>query len=683
MPFRELKLNIEYNSEITDVTRDFFIPILKMSKSYRRVSAYYSSNSLKLIAEGLSAMITNDGTMRLLVSYLVSEEDFDAILHAKKQPEEILNSMKIDDETKLRELMTDKNVSALGYLIAANRIDVKFVICKGKGIFHLKFGIFTDDIGDRISFSGSINETYEGLTDNIEEFKVFRSWASEERKYLEGDSDSFDKYWSGKINRKDYLIIDMPEKFKNTIIRVYKESGNQVKNSVKQLPKLWPHQQTAIDKWVENGYFGIVEMATGTGKTILAISCIKHMAEKHQDNFLIVIGCPTKVLVSQWEGIIKSYISDFEIITISKNETKDSIYRSILNSPQDNHIIIGAYASLSKPWFTDIIIEKYKGKILFIADEAHWLGAENFSNALSDRYTYRLGLTATPVRYFDIVGTGKLLDYFKGTIFKYTLKEAIRDGWLTPYDYYVFFAYLNEEEVKEYQKLTKKYSRSMYIGKKNDQEDKRLTLILNERAKIVKKATDKINVFTEILQNLHNQKKLNSLLIYVEDNEQLSEFLNIMEEFDIEYRKIDGDTKDVDRELILNDLSENKIDCVIAMKVLDEGVDIKRLSRAIFISSSGNSKQFIQRRGRILRKADDKKVAEIYDICVLVDTANQKDNDFRKVEEKITSSEFKRLAIFSISAHNKTDCYTQLERTGKNLNIDVYNIINNVRKYER
>ena len=682
MSFRELKLNIEYNSEITDVTRDFFVPLLKMSKSYRRVSAYYSSNSLKLIAEGLSVMITNDGTMRLLVSYLVSEEDFDAILHAKKQPEEVLKSMKIDDETKLKELMTDKNVSALGYLIAANRINIKFVICKGKGIFHLKFGIFTDDIGDRISFSGSINETYEGLTDNIEEFKVFRSWVSEERKYLESDSDSFDKYWSGKINRKDYLIIDMPEKFKNIITKVYKESENMVKKSVKQLPKLWPHQQTANDKWVENGYFGIVEMATGTGKTNLAISCIKHMAEKQQNNFLIVIGCPTKVLVSQWGNNIKNYINNFEVLAISQDETKDSIYRSIINFQKDNHIVIGTYVSLSKSWFTDIIIDKYKGNILFIGDEAHWLGAENLSKALSDRYNYRLGLTATPVRYFDIIGTEKILDYFKGVIFKYTLKEAIRDGWLTPYDYYVFFAYLNEEEVNEYQKLTKKYSRSMHISKKTDQEDKHLMLILTERAKIVKKAEGKMDVFTEILQKLHDQKKLNSLLIYVEDEEQLSAYLNIMEEFDIEYRKINSNTKDTDREHILNDLSENKIDCVIAMKVLDEGVDIKRLSRAIFVSSSGNSKQFIQRRGRILRKANDKKIAEIYDICVLVDTAKQKDNDFRKVEEKITASEFKRLAIFSISAHNKTDCYKQLEGVGKDLNIDIYNIINKVRKYE-
>lgn len=683
MTFKELNLNIEYNSDYGDVVKDFFTPILKKSKLYKRVSAYYSSNSLKLIAEGLSAMINNDGKMKLLISYLVSEKDFDAIIHAKKKPDEILKTLKIDDEIKLRELMANENVSALGYLIATNRLEVKFVICKGKGIFHLKFGIFTDGLGDRVSFSGSINETYEGLTDNIEEFKVFRSWIPEERKYLEKDSMLFDKYWEGKINRMDYLVVDMPEKLKNTITKVYKETEKKTKKSIKELPSPWPHQQTSQDKWIENGYFGIVEMATGTGKTNLAISCIKEMGVKHTNNFLVIIGCPTKVLVSQWKKDIINYIENFDLITISKDETKDEIFRSIVDSQQKNHLIIGTYVSLSKPWFTESIIGKYKGKILFVADEAHWLGAENLSKALLSKYTYRLGLTATPVRYFDIEGTQKILDYFKDVVFRYRLKEAIRDGWLTPYDYYMFFAYLTESETREYQKLTKKYSRGMYISKKTGLEENRLMLILTERAKIVKKAQDKLDVFEKILNKLKEENKLNSLLVYVEDEEQLSEYLSIMDDYDIEYRKIDGSTKDEDREIILTDLSENKIDCVIAMKVLDEGVNIKRLSRAIFISSSGNSKQFIQRRGRILRKVHGKKISEIYDICVLVDTKNQKDDEFKKVEEKVTASEFKRLAIFSISAHNKSDCYTQLEKVGKSLNINVYNIINNVRKYER
>jgi len=686
MLFKDLELNIEYNSDSIDVTKDFFIPVLRIAKSYRRVSAYYSSTSLKLIAEGLASMISNDGDMKLLVSYLVSEEDFDAVLSAKKRPEEILNSINIDNETKLQELMVDENVRALGYLIAAGRLDIKFVICRSKGLFHLKFGIFTDSIGDKISFSGSINETYEGLTDNIEEFKVFRSWVPDERKYLESDSDYFDKFWNGRIKKKDYLVVEMPEKIRNTITKAYRESEKHIRKSIKPLPPLWNHQQTAVDKWIENNHSGIIEMATGTGKTIVAISCIKEMARNHQDNLLIVIGCPTQILVSQWADNLKNYASDLDLIIVSE-QTKDSIYRPVVNSNEAHQIIIGAYASLSKGWFTDVIIPKYKGKIMFIADEAHWLGAKKLSKALSADYGYRLGLTATPIRYFDIEGTDRLLNYFKhdnkkDVIFKYTLKQAIRDDWLCPYNYHMFFAYLDKDETEEYLKLTKKYAKSFFIGKNRQLDDEHLTVILAERAKIVKKSSDKVNKIREILQKLKDENKLSSLLIYFEDDDHISNYLDMMDEFNIEYRRIDGDTKDKDRELILNDLSENKIDCVIAMKVLDEGVDVKKLSRAILVSSSGNPKQFIQRRGRILRKAPGKKIADIYDVCVLADTKNQRDKKFNEIEEKIMTGEFKRLAIFSMSAHNKADCYKELEKISKDLNIDIFSIINDVRKYD-
>jgi superfamily II DNA or RNA helicase len=681
MALKELKLDIGYNSETLDVAKEFFIPVLKDTRLYRRVSAYYSSESLKVIAEGLSEMLTNDGVMKLLISYVVSEEDFNAIINAKKRPEEILAAMNIDDETTLREMMKNKNVAALGYLIASNRLAIKFVICRGRGIFHLKFGIFTDINGDEVSFSGSINETYEGLTNNIEEFKVFRSWVAEENKYLKNDSALFDSYWNGTINKKDYLIADMPEKFKGAITKISQETATGVRHAVKQLPKLWPHQQTAIDKWTDNNFTGILEMATGTGKTIVAMSCIRRMADTHPDNFLVVIGCPTNVLVAQWKEKLKEYINGFDVITISQNETKDNIYRAVVNSQETNRIILGSFVSLSKSWFTDTIIEKYEGKIMFIADEAHWLGADVLSKALLDKYAYRLGLTATPVRYFDIEGTEKLLGYFKGTIFKYTLKEAIRDGWLTPYDYHMRFAYLTDEETIEYQKLTRRYAKMMFASKNSQRDEDSLMTVISERAKIVKKAVNKNTVFRQLLQQLKNEKKLNYLLIYVEDNDQLSTYLGIMDEFDVEYRTIDGDTPGGDRDIILNDLAADKIDCVIAMKVLDEGVDIQNARRAIFISSSGNYKQFIQRRGRVLRIAENKKLAEIYDICVLVDTENQDDAAFKAVESKVTSSEFKRLAIFSISAHNKSECYNELERVGKKLNIDVFKIINDVREY--
>jgi superfamily II DNA or RNA helicase len=679
MGFQDLNLKIGYNSENTDVVKEFFIPVLRNTKLYRRVSAYYSSNSLKLIAEGLSEMLNNNGTMKLLVSYVISEEDFNEIIKAKKRPDEILNSMQIDNEIELKELMKDENVAALGYLIATKRLEIKFVVCKAKGIFHLKFGILIDDKNDKISFSGSINETYEGLTDNIEEFKVFRSWITEERKYLEVDSEKFDNYWNEKIDRKDYVIVQMPERFKKAIMKAYEETGRKSKKTTKELPPLWPHQQKAIDAWKGNNYSGIVEMATGTGKTIVAVSCIKHISGNKR--LLVIVGCPTKVLVTQWEETLKKYIENFDITSISKDETKDAIYRKLTNAQDSKHVLIGTYASLSKKWFTDTIIEKYDGEILFIGDEAHWLGAEGFSKALSEKYKYRLGLTATPMRYFDLGGTSVILNYFKDTVFKYTLNDAIRDGFLTPYSYHMSFTYLTDRETREYQTLTRKYARGMASSGRDKEVAEKLLPIIVERARIVKKAANKIITFRQILETLMKRDELQSLLIYVEDTEQLSTYLDVLDSIGAEYRRVDESTSDGNRQLILNDLAEGKIDCVIAMKVLDEGVDIPNAKRAIFVSSSGNPKQFIQRRGRILRKAPGKSHAEIYDICILVNTERSEDDVFKKIEEKISVSELKRLAIFSITASNKTECYKEFQKVEEKLNINVFDIINAVRKY--
>ena len=704
MSLKEINSKASYDSDEDDILNEFYIPALSESFVYKRLAGFFTSNSLAIAAKGIAKFITNGGKIQLIANVVLSKEDYEKIREITEGPfiEEAEKNF-IEDLENIEDELIKNHVKMLGWMLKNGKLEIKIsLVSEGTGIQHQKTGILEDSKSNIVSFSGSDNETKGGWIDNIENFHVFCSWKEDDQEHIKADLSRFEKFWEDKAKRAK--VFSISEAVKQKLIRIAPENDEEFEELSKGIteellernkearllkkrsktnepPKLRTYQEEAIKKWIDNGYSGIVEMATGTGKTNVAISCLKYLANKHPDNLLVVIGCPTKVLVSQWRDILRKYIDGFEVIITSQKETKDSIYRSIINESQNNHIIIGAYASLSKPWFTDIIIERYKGKILFIADEAHWLGAENFSKALSNRYLYRLGLTATPIRYFDEEGTKKLLDYFREVVFRYSLKEAIRDGWLTPYDYYMFFAYLTEGEVKEYQKLTKKYIRSIHAGKGVKKENDFLTLILAQRARIVKKATNKINVFEKILQKLNDENKLNSLLIYVEDGEQLSAYLDIMNKFSIEYRKIDDTTKDKDREIILGDLSENKIDCVIAMKVLDEGVDIKRLSRAIFISSSGNSKQFIQRRGRILRKAEGKKVAEIYDICVLVDTEKQKDKEFEKIEEKITAGEFKRLAIFSISAYNKVDCYTELERIGKSLNIDIYKIINEIRRY--
>lgn len=691
MSFKDLQLKVVYNSEFDDVASQFYIPVLKEAKNYKRAAAYYSSNSIKLIAEGLSGMFSNDGKVQLLVSVLVSEKDFDAVSKAIKTPDDILKEMPFYNGTELKELMQDDNVAAFAYLVATNRMEIKFVICKNpEGIFHLKFGILTDLQNNLLCFSGSMNETYGGMKKNVDAFDVFRSWVTGGQEYINEYSNSFENYWNGKISKPDFVIIDLPDKAKNLIEEVYTKTINQPKKE-RSLHEPRNYQEEAINKWKANGYKGILEMATGTGKTLVALHCIDCLNKLFiNQKFLVIIGCPTKILVDQWEKHLRKSFKDFDIITVSSDEKdyKSHIYNRILSDDSKKHtIVIGAYKSLSNTWFrTDTVGNNYRGNIFFIADEVHCIGSEKLSDIQSEIYNYRLGLTATPVRYFDIEGTQKIVDYFKGIVYTYRIKQAIDEGHLVKYDYYIYFESLTSIEMKKYAELTKKHARSYYVNTNKEPDEKTTDFIAYMRATIIKKAENKKRAFQKIIDYLKKNKKLSFLLIYLEDEDQVSNYVDILNNFDVRFRIIDQSTTQDDRNRNLKDLSKNSIDCILAKRILDEGVDVPEATRAIFVSSSSNPRQYIQRRGRVLRivegEAMKKEKAEIYDICVLADENAPEYHALQNIESKIAASEFKRLAVFSVTANNHIDCYNLLKKEGNNRDINVFEIINNAKRYE-
>ncbi len=221
MGFRNLDLKLAYNSNFEDVVSEFFVPILKEASLYQRVSAYYSSKSIKVMAEGLASMISNSGKIQLIASYLINEKDFEAVKRAKIDPNVILNKIFIDNKTELEKLMIEDNVAALAYLIANGRLEIKFALCKDEdSIFHLKFGIFRDNDGDVISFSGSINETSRGLDKNVEAFKVFKGWIENQKDYVNIDIKDFETYWSESVIalKQGIIIVDMPPRAKEILV---------------------------------------------------------------------------------------------------------------------------------------------------------------------------------------------------------------------------------------------------------------------------------------------------------------------------------------------------------------------------------------------------------------------------------------------------------------------------------
>ena len=684
MTLKNINLANSYDSDDVDVTKSFFEPLLRESVIYKRVAAYFSSTSFRALSEGLSTFVWNNGRMFLIIAQLINEEDYKAILQGKTSSEDVISSIFIRDRDDLLALTRDENVRALAYLLATNRLKMKFVLsAKLQSIFHLKFGIFIDDQGNKVSFSGSINETLAAYSTNIEEFKVFRNWVIEENKYLATDEKKFDSIFAGEIRRGSYVVVDLPNRVKNVITELSEPSEYGRPRNIEERIELRDYQRRAIDKWVDSSYTGIVQMATGTGKTIVAVECIKRVLNSTFNRpLLVIIGAPTLGLIDQWHDVLSKHFESNRVLTTSIG--KQSLYSRlsmISEGSRGYYFLLGTYASLCKDWFTTEILDSENYGILFVADEAHWLGAPELSKSMQEKYSYRLGLTATPIRHFDVEGTEKIMQYFGSVVFNFSIKDAIDGGYLTPYEYYVHLANLGQDELKEYIRLTRNLTRVKNSSRGDEVTNKsKLSIILSMRARIIKKAKDKFRVLGEILDSLSRSGKLKNLIIYFEDSEQIENFMTIVyPHFDSKlFRIIDAKTGTETRNAIIRDFSDGSVNCVVCMKILDEGLDIPSAERAIFVSSSTNPKQFIQRRGRILRVKAGKKFAEVFDIFVSIDENQLNDITLKNIDRKISVAELKRICTFGVNSFNRSRFLKDLENIGKKTNINVWEILGGI-----
>jgi len=672
--FREIKFKIFYDSDYDDIVSNFFELVLKEAKLYKLVFSCYDFSNLQLLARGLSSLFWSGGEARFIIFILVSNEDYGQIIQSKKDPfEKFKKTFPTIDQ--LRDMMKIKNFEALGKLLSADRIKIKFALSK-KGIFHMNYGIIKDQYGNSIAFVNFLNETGSVLESNREQFNVFKSWDYSQVEYIKSYEQNFDKYWSG-TDLEDTIIYDMPSELYNLLIDAYYSCSKQINENKIEGLQLRDYQIKAIDFWISNGYVGLIEMATGTGKTIVAINCVKKLKENLNGDICIVIATPTKLISQQWKKVwYENFKESPFIIDSEKSNTKDLLY-NYTSFVKKSKVIIGTYEYISSDYFVNEIMPMLKGEKLLIADEVHWLGAHKYSFIMQQGYKYRLGLSATPQRMFDEQGTELLMKFFNNKVFSYTLSQAIAEGYLSEYQYYPYFCPLSEEEIDLYEKLTKKFLINLeneiinYILN-NDEIPKSVENILFMRAKIVKKARCKIPLLQNILENLKKNGKLKFLIVYFEDYEQIGQAKNILNNLMVKYQIISVRSNSNERRQAIKLLSEGKIDCILAMKVLDEGLDIPFAEREIIISSSSNPRQYIQRAGRILRKSENKKIAEIYDIIIYADL-EKISFELNQIEKNVISNEIKRAMYFCNSARNKYECIKLILNLGEKFNISIWN----------
>ena len=315
------------------------------------------------------------------------------------------------------------------------------------------------------------------------------------------------------------------------------------------------------------------------------------------------------------------------------------------------------------------------------------------------KFLRRIGLSATPERQYDEVGNKAVMNFFgceNSYTFEYTMKEAIDNRYLCRYYYYPHLVKLTDEEMSEYMRISKQLTK-FYNKEKNSfvKDDDIVMRLLLKRKRIIHKAENKDDVFKSILQNRYKEKgNLKYTLVYVPegsrpDDEQSDVYdeTDNIENDDYTENLIDKYSRIVlgvsntttikkfvsgikEREDILDKFAKGEIEVLTSMKCLDEGVDVPRSEMAIFCASTGNPRQFIQRRGRILRKHKDKHVAIIHDLVVVPEINTEQEN--YNMERNLLQSELRRVHDFAILSNNADFAYSELENITSYYNLSIF-----------
>ncbi len=672
MGLRELVLQASYDSDEDDILNEFYIPALSKATSYLRLAGFFSSSALAIAARGIAQFIKNGGTMQLVVGAKLRKQDVDAIQKGILDQNQALTDLLIKDLDAMESEFVKDHVRALALMIANKKLDIKVVIpistrpddvVEFEGIYHMKVGLLSDGT-DVISFSGSINESRTGWLKSIEEFKVFCSWLPGQETYVGKDKEKFEKYWNGLAKRA--IIVDIPTAVKTKLLNMAPSNIDEL-HLERHYPtpkiSLWKNQTDAIKEWMKNDFKGIFAMATGSGKTLAALSA----SSLADPSIVTVILVPTLPILNQWS---RSEIPHFDpnATVISCGGTNDK-WKTLLplklaevritneNTPYKQRLyIVSTMQSASRPAFLIAFKGMPPEKVQIISDEVHHMGAPQYQKCLDLPSIRRLGLSATPERGWDPVGTDAITSYFGPTIYEYSIQDAIRDKRLCHYNYYPFFAFLDPQEFFAFLEITEKINRELAkTQSKENKENKPATTnylnrLLEERAKIKKKAKDKVRTFRLALEKTTKRP----LIIFCEDTEQLTDIEAVVKSLGYSYLIYTSAMKSWEREKALDIFRKKEVELILAIRCLDEGLDVPECEGCIIVASSSSEREFVQRRGRILRGMK-KKVAELNDIIVLPAETGE-DEETQKVAETLVRQELERVRQLTRSSDNEWEC---------------------------
>lgn len=685
----------DYNKAEDDIAQEFYLPAMKNASVYDRVSGYFGSTIYIIAWSALHDFVSNGGKMRIICSPCVSDTDKAAMSegYSAKNDEIIRKSLmkELDDLFNQEEL--EKPARVLACLIALGIIDVKIAVPLSgsepdlQRLFHDKVGIFSDSDGNAVGFRGSMNETFKGLAEdgNSESIDVFPSWTDErDAVRVQNAIRYFNKLWDRKM--ENTVVYDFPEAVRNSLVE--KSNGYDWRQLTKEIEvsisrsKRWradkknvaksprKHQLIALENWEKNGRRGIFEHATGSGKTYTAICAIRDALDRNKTVLVLV---PSKELLRQWRKEIGENIQDIEIQYLLCGDgnnawKKDNLLR-LWTSPSDsmNKITIAIMDTACSGQFLNSVLPGEH--LLIVVDEVHRIGSSARRNILNIDAHERLGLSATPIRYGDVEGTNAIFDYFGGIVEPvFSLEDAIRTNVLTKYYYHPTQISLTEQEQDEWNALTKIINKIIASNGGSNrnisaiiEENSRLQMKMIERSRIIKQASGKVPLSLSVIKD--NYKYGEHWIVYCDNQSQLREVLNLLLDNDYDAYEYHSDMSG-DREQTLKYFDRNG-GILVSIRCLDEGVDIPATTHALILASSKNPREFIQRRGRILRKYEGKYFAHLYD-AIVVPPKSYDEND---KSASIIETELMRAIQFGSWAENPS-CVSDLKIIAMRYGID-------------
>ena len=679
MSLREILLQYEYRSDGADLVTDFYTPCLRNSTRYWRAVGYFTSNGLALNVKGLSTFIRHNGQMSLVTGPKLMSDDIEAIRRGYDAKEQNIDSSLDCDFKKI----SHDRLMLLTWLIAHGHLEIK-IACPSDSsttyphaVYHEKTGVFLDGNNNAVAFSGSSNETVGGLLSNFESIDVHWSWDDTQER-VQQKVDNFTRLWNNNTDKLE--VIDFLTAVAEDVLidqTVY-ETGQVettdkpeiIEQTIPYLPKdivLRKYQSEAIDAWFENGCRGLWEMATGTGKTITALSALAKLREKKKHLF-VVIACPYQHLVDQWSEEAVRF--GFEPILAYKNS---ATWINRLNTAlvRYNYGVCNIVCTITTQttFITENmqkLLSKLKRGAVLVADEVHHLGAERSRERLSDVFNHRLGLSATPNRWFDPLGTTALSTYFGDTVYEFSLDKAIKNGYLCPYYYHPHLVELTDDEFEAYERLTERISK-LYHQVESGEISEVLERLLIKRATLLNRAENKLAKLAELLTD--KTDSLHHTLFYSAPGRIVS-VLELLTALGLRVAKFTAEESTAERQELLKMFKSGHLQALVAMKCLDEGVDVPSTRTAYILASSSNPKEFIQRRGRILRQSPGKEHAEIYDLIAVppMDYRQYPTATFR-TERKIIGRELERFNEFAGIALNKFEARDKIWELAKDYDL--------------